>query len=131
MCRNIRTLHNFEPPTTEQEIRDAALQYVRKVSGMQKPSRANEAVFARAVDEVADATARLLEELVTAAPPRSRDVEAERRRARAAGRRAGRRATTGSATTTKRGRRGRASRFRTGSSRCARRLRSSPRARRR
>ena len=84
MCRNIRTLHNFEPPTTAEEIHEAALQYVRKVSGMQKPSRANEAVFARAVEEVADTTARLLGELVTATPPRSREAEAERRRARAA-----------------------------------------------
>jgi hypothetical protein len=84
MCRNIRTLHNFEPPTSAEEIHDAALQYVRKVSGMQKPARANEAAFARAVEEVESATARLLEELVTTAPPRSREVEAERRRARAA-----------------------------------------------
>src|SRR2546423_8166804 len=86
MRRTFRPLHNFEPPTTEHEIRSAALQYVRKVSGMQKPSRANEAAFERAVDEVAGATARLLKELVTAAPPRDRDVEAARRRARAAGR---------------------------------------------
>ena len=84
MCRNIRTLHNFEPPTTDEEIREAALQYVRKTSGMQKPSRANEAAFEQAVDEVADATARLLRELVTSAPPRNRELEAERRRARAA-----------------------------------------------
>lgn len=86
MCRNIRTLHNFEPPTTEDEVDAAALQYVRKVSGMQKPSAANEAAFARAVDEVAAATARLLAELVTAAPPRDREVEAARRRARSAAR---------------------------------------------
>ena len=84
MCRNIRTLHNFEPPTTKDEVDAAALQYVRKVSGMQSPSRANEAAFERAVEAVADATERLLAELVTAAPPRSREVEAERRRARAA-----------------------------------------------
>jgi hypothetical protein len=84
MCRNIRTLHNFEPPTTEHEIHEAALQYVRKVSGMSKPSHANEAAFERAVEAVADATARLLDELVTAAPPRDREVEAQRRRARAA-----------------------------------------------
>jgi hypothetical protein len=84
MCRNIRTLHNYEPPTTHDEIQAAALQYVRKVSGMQKPSHANEATFARAVDEVAHVTGRLLAELVTAAPPRDREVEAERRRARAA-----------------------------------------------
>ena len=83
MCRNIRTLHNFEPATTEQEIREAALQYVRKVSGMQKPSRANEAAFGEAVDEIADATARLLERLETSTPPRDRELEAERRRARA------------------------------------------------
>jgi hypothetical protein len=84
MCRNIRTLYNFEPPTTREEMRSAAVQYVRKVSGMQKPSRANEAAFERAVDAVASATERLLEDLVTAAPPRDREVEAERRRARAA-----------------------------------------------
>ena len=84
MCRNIRTLHNFEPPTTREEIRSAALQYVRKVSGMQKPSRANEAAFEHAVEAVATATERLLEELVTSAPPRDRTVEAERRKARAA-----------------------------------------------
>ena len=83
MCRNIRTLHNFEPATTEEEIREAALQYVRKVSGMQKPSRANEAAFGETVDEIADATARLLERLETSGPPRDRELEAERRRARA------------------------------------------------
>jgi hypothetical protein len=86
MCRNIRTLHNFEPPASTEEIRDAALQYVRKVSGMQKPSRANGDAFDRAVDEVAAATSRLLESLVTSAPPRDREVEAERRRARSADR---------------------------------------------
>ncbi len=84
MCRNIRTLPNFEPPTTDDEVRSAATQYVRKVSGMQKPSRANDAAFERAVEAVANATERLLEELVTTAPPRDRDAEAERRRARAA-----------------------------------------------
>jgi hypothetical protein len=84
MCRNIKTLHNFEPPTTEDEIRAAALQYVRKVSGMQKPSQANEAAFERAVDAVAQATGQLLAGLVTSAPPRDREIEAERRRARAA-----------------------------------------------
>jgi len=84
MCRNIRTLYNFEPPTTREEIDAAALQYVRKVSGMQKVSQANEAAFARAVDAVADTTERLLAELVTTAAPRDREVEAERRRARAA-----------------------------------------------
>ena len=84
MCRNIKTLHNFEPPATEDEVRAAALQYVRKVSGSQKPSKANEAVFARAVDEIAEVTSRLLSELVTQAAPRDREVEAERARARAA-----------------------------------------------
>jgi hypothetical protein len=84
MCRNIRTLHNFEPPATDEEIRAAALQYVRKISGTAKPSKANEEAFARAVDEVAEASARLLAELVTAAPPRDREVEAARGRARAA-----------------------------------------------
>ena len=84
MCRNIRTLHNFEPPATNEEIRDAALQYVRKVSGSTRPSRANAEAFDRAVDEVALATARLLGELVTSAPRRDRDVEAARRRERAA-----------------------------------------------
>jgi hypothetical protein len=83
MCRNIKTLHNFEPPATDDEIQAAALQYVRKVSGAQKPSKANEAAFAQAVDEVADTTRRLLDELVTAAAPRDRDVEAARARARA------------------------------------------------
>ena len=83
MCRNIKTLHNFEPPASEDEVRAAALQYVRKVSGAQRPSKANEAAFERAVDEVAEITSRLLEELVTTAPPRDRDVEAERARARA------------------------------------------------
>jgi hypothetical protein len=84
MCRNIRTLHNFDPPASSEEIHDAALQYVRKVSGMQKPSRANADAFDRAVDEVAAATSRMLDSLVTSAPPRDREVEAERRRARAA-----------------------------------------------
>ena len=84
MCRNIKTLHNFEPATTREEIQAAALQYVRKVSGMQKPSQANQAAFDRAVKNVAHATEHLLGELVTAAPPRDREVEAERRRARAA-----------------------------------------------
>jgi hypothetical protein len=84
MCRNIRPLHNFEPPTTHDEIHAAAVQYVRKVSGMQKPSRANEAAFDEAVEAVTQATEQLLGRLVTAAPPRDREVEAERRRARAA-----------------------------------------------
>ena len=83
MCRNIHTLFNFEPPATEHEVRSAAEQYVRKVSGFTKPSRANEKAFARAVDEVAAATTRLLGELVTNAAPRDREVEAERARARA------------------------------------------------
>jgi hypothetical protein len=84
MCRNIHTLFNYEPPATEEEVRGAALQYVRKISGFTKPSRANEEAFARAVDEVAEASARLLDALVTNAPPRDREVEAERKRARAA-----------------------------------------------
>jgi hypothetical protein len=84
MCRNIRTLHNFEPSTTEAEIRDASLQYVRKVSGMQKPSRANAEAFERAVDDITATTARLLDELVTTAPPRDREAEVEKRRARSA-----------------------------------------------
>ena len=83
MCRNIRTLYNFDPPTTREEVRAAALQYVRKVSGMQKPSKANEDAFERAVHEVAHATEHLLASLVTAAPPRDREVEAAKRRARA------------------------------------------------
>ena len=83
MCRNIKTLHNFEPAATADEIRAAALQYVRKVSGAQRPSKANEAVFARAVDEVAHITGHLLAELVTTAAPRDREVEAARARARA------------------------------------------------
>jgi hypothetical protein len=84
MCRNIKILYNFAPPTTEDEMHAAAEQYVRKVSGMQKPSKANEAVFEQAIDAVASATKRLLDQLVTTAPPRDREVEAERRRARAA-----------------------------------------------
>jgi hypothetical protein len=83
MCRNIRTLHNFEPPATQEEIHDAALQYVRKISGSSKPSQANEAAFNRAVDRVTEATADLLAELVTSAPPKDREVEAAKRRARA------------------------------------------------
>jgi len=84
MCRNIHTLFNFEPPATEDEVHDAALQYVRKVSGFTKPSQANEAAFERAVEEVAQATGRLLAELVTNAPPKDREVEAARKRERAA-----------------------------------------------
>ena len=84
MCRNIRTLHNFEPPASEGEVQAAALQYVRKVSGTAKPSKANEQAFARAVAEVAAVTQRLLGELVTTAPPRDRELEAAKARARAA-----------------------------------------------
>jgi hypothetical protein len=84
MCRNIRTLHNFKPPATDEEIAAAALQYVRKVSGYSKPSHANEHAFARAVDEVAAATRKLLEGLVTTAPARDREVVAARARERAA-----------------------------------------------
>jgi hypothetical protein len=86
MCKNIRTLHNFEPPATEDEARSAALQYVRKISGSNAPSRANVHAFERAIDEVAAATTRLLEGLTTAAPPKSREIEAAKRRARAAAR---------------------------------------------
>jgi hypothetical protein len=84
MCRNIRTLHNFEPPATEEEVRASALQYVRKISGSSKPSQANEEAFNRAVDEVADITSRLLDQLVTNAPPKNREVEAAKLRERAA-----------------------------------------------
>lgn len=84
MCRNIRTLHNFAPPASTDEVRAAALQYVRKVSGTTKPSRANEAAFARAVDEVTRATRELLDTLVTVAPPKDREVEAARARERSA-----------------------------------------------
>jgi hypothetical protein len=84
MCRNIRTLHNFEPPATRDEVHAAALQYVRKVSGTSKPSQANQDAFDRAVREVAETTSRLLEQLTTSAPPKDRDVEAAKARARAA-----------------------------------------------
>jgi hypothetical protein len=84
MCRNIHPLFNYDPPATDEEVRDAALQYVRKVSGFTKPSRANEEAFSRAVDEIADTTRRLVDGLVTTAAPRDRAVEAERARARAA-----------------------------------------------
>ena len=84
MCRNIRTLHNFEPPATKEEVHDAALQYVRKISGSTKPSKANEEAFERAVERIAAATADLLDELVTSAPPKDREAEAAKRRARAA-----------------------------------------------
>jgi hypothetical protein len=83
MCRNIRTLHNYDPPASETEIDEAALQYVRKISGSTKPSRANAEAFDRAVAAVAAATGRLLGELTTAAPPRNRELDAARRRARA------------------------------------------------
>ena len=86
MCRNIRTLHNFSPPATEDEVRASALQFVRKLSGFTKPSKANEAAFARAVEEVAAASQRLLASLVTHAPPRDREVEAAKAKARAAAR---------------------------------------------
>ena len=86
MCRNIRTLHNFDPPATSDEIEAAALQYVRKVTGSAKPSKANEEAFRRAVHEIAHVTWHLLDELVTSAPPRDRAVEAARARARAAAR---------------------------------------------
>jgi hypothetical protein len=84
MCRNIHTLYNFEPPATNEEIHDASLQYVRKISGFTKPSQANEEAFAHAVEEIAAASKRLLDQLVTSAPPKDREVEAERARARAA-----------------------------------------------
>ncbi len=84
MCRNIRTLHNFEPSASEDEIRDAALQYVRKISGSTKPSKANEEAFDSAVEEVATATRTLLDSLVTSAPPKDREVEAAKHRERSA-----------------------------------------------
>ena len=86
MCRNIRQLHNFEPPATSDEVQAAALQYVRKVSGAAKPSKANEEAFDRAVHEVAVATARLLDSLVTTAAPKDRETEAAKARARSAAR---------------------------------------------
>ena len=82
MCRNIRTLYNFEPPSTREEVHDAALQYVRKISGFTKPSQANEAAFERAVEAVTAASARLLDELVTTAPPKNREDEAAKKRVR-------------------------------------------------
>jgi hypothetical protein len=84
MCRNIRTLYNFEPPATHEEVHAAAVQYVRKISGFTKPSQANEEAFERAVAAVAAASEQLIGELVTAAPPKDREVEAAKRRARAA-----------------------------------------------
>jgi hypothetical protein len=89
MCRNIRSLHNFEPPATEDEVRAAALQYVRKISGFTKPSQANAEAFDRAVDAVAAVSERLLDELVTAAPPKDREAEAAKARARSVHRYAG------------------------------------------
>ena len=86
MCRNIRQLHNFEPPATRDEIHASALQYVRKISGSTKPSQANQEAFDRAVEEVVEATARLLDHLVTTAPPKDREVEAAKAKARAAAR---------------------------------------------
>jgi hypothetical protein len=86
MCRNIRTLHNFEPPATEDEIRASALQYVRKISVFSKPSQANAEAFERAVDDVTAVSARLLDELVTNAPPKDREVEAAKAKARSAAR---------------------------------------------
>jgi hypothetical protein len=83
MCRNIRTLHNFEPPATDEEVHEAALQYVRKISGSTKPSQANAEAFEQAVAEVTDATQRLLDSPVTNAPPKDREAEAEKRRIRA------------------------------------------------
>jgi hypothetical protein len=83
MCRNIKTLFNFDPPATDEEIRASAIQFVRKLSGSTKPSKANEAAFAQAVDEIVTTTTVLLESLVTTAPPKNRDVEAEKARARA------------------------------------------------
>jgi hypothetical protein len=84
MCRNIRTLYNFEPPATDHEVRAAAEQYVRKISGFSKPSQANAEAFERAIDEVAEVSARLMRDLVTNAPPKDREVEAAKARARAA-----------------------------------------------
>jgi hypothetical protein len=84
MCRNIKTLHNFEPPATAEEVHDAALQYVRKISGFTKPSQANAEAFERAVAEVAEISERLLDELVTSQPPKDREIEAAKRRERSA-----------------------------------------------
>ena len=82
MCRNIRTLYNFEPPATQEEVHDAALQYVRKISGFTSPSQANAEAFERAVQAVTDASSRLLDELVTTAPPKNREAEAAKKRLR-------------------------------------------------
>jgi hypothetical protein len=86
MCRNIRTLHNFEPPATEDEVHASALQYVRKISGSTKPSQANAEAFEEAVEAVADVTRKLLDQLVTSAPPKDREIEAEKAKARSAAR---------------------------------------------
>jgi hypothetical protein len=86
MCRNIKTLHNFKPPATEDEVRASSLQFVRKLSGFTRPSRVNQPAFDRAVDQVANAARELLDSLVTNSPPRSREVEASKARARAADR---------------------------------------------
>jgi hypothetical protein len=86
MCRNIRPLHNFEPQASQAEVHDAALQYVRKIAGTSKPSKANEAAFNRAVNEIAHATQHLLDDLVSTAPPKNREVEAAKARARSANR---------------------------------------------
>jgi hypothetical protein len=95
MCRAIKTLHNFQPPATQDEVRASSLQFVRKLSGFTRPSKANELAFARAVDEVAHAARRLLDSLVTNAPPRDRDVEASKARARGADRYRDRRSAAG------------------------------------
>ncbi len=95
MCRSIKTLHNFEPPATDAEIRASALQFVRKLSGFNAPSKTNEAAFARAVDDVSRAARDLVDSLVTKGPPRGRDAEAAKARARGAARFAGRRASGG------------------------------------
>jgi hypothetical protein len=84
MCRNIRTLHNFEPPATDEEVRASAIQYVRKISGFSKPSKANEAAFEQAIEAVTAASTKLLAELTTVAPPKNREVEAAKARARSA-----------------------------------------------
>lgn len=95
MCRAIKTLHNFQPPATEDEVRASSIQFVRKLSGFTRPSKANELAFTRAVDEVAHAARRLLDSLVTNAPPRDRDVEASKARARTADRYRDRRSAAG------------------------------------
>ena len=104
MCRNIKQLHNFEPPATDDEVQAAALQYVRKISGTTKPSKANEAAFERAVHEIAHISRHLLDDLVTAAPPRDRETEAARARARAAQRFGGAASAEGSRSATRGGR---------------------------